>query len=75
MQLIQLNGMRKELEATHNSQKITMGELISALQDVTGNDRMVPALFSDLKQRGVIKVDEKAVMQAWLEAPENLRNA
>ena len=53
--------------------ELTMGELISALQDVTNNDTMVPALFSDLKNRGVIKVDEAAVMQAWMEAPEALR--
>jgi hypothetical protein len=58
---------------TRQKNKVTMGELISALQDVTNNDTMVPTLFSDLKDRGLIKVDEAAVMQAWMEAPEALR--
>jgi hypothetical protein len=35
----------------------------------------VALAFGDLKQRGVVSLDESAVMQAWLEAPDHLRNA
>ena len=75
MQHSQLNGMLKKLDNNQRNQKLTMGELISALQDATEDDHMVPALFGDLKNGGIIKVNEAAVMQAWMEAPEHLRKA
>jgi hypothetical protein len=54
--------------------QLTMGDLISALQDVTNDDHLVAMAFGDLKGRGVVKMNERAAVQAWLEAPEHLRN-
>ena len=70
-----LNKSKRKPKTNNPPVQTTMGDLISALQDVTNDDRLVAMAFGDLTRRGVVNLDEHAVMQAWLAAPEHLRNA